>query len=281
MRGEEPARGAVLTMKADFSSEVAPPPADPAALLAQARDYFRRGDLDEAKAILARLLDENQAVREVYVLLADIYRYEGETHKAEETLRLAAQAPPVLPAGGPVRTSRIGTRAIWVAPPPPVYWLVAGGGLATAVGAALAVAWVPPGLEWFGLSLLHLLLTAGAGFLAVGSLAASGLIRTFDQELAEPGPADDLPLWLWLLVAGLFSAWLGAFLLGWAAYVRGEDARTVGLVLGVLALLAVIIGVALGGGAVFWWLGLNVLWEAGLLGWALGSMAGPREWWQV
>lgn len=254
---------------------------DPARLLAQARDRFRHGDLDGAKAICAHLLDEDQAVREVYVLLADIYRYEGETRKAEETLRLAAQAPPALPAGPPARTPRVRARAIWVAPPPPVYWLVAAGGLAAAVGAALAIAWVPPRLEWFGLSLLHLLLVASAGFLAVGSLAASGLIRTFDQELVDPGPADDLPLWLWLLVAGLFSAWLGAFLLGWAAYLRGEDARTVGLVLGALALLAVIIGVALGGGAVFWWLGLNVLWEAALLGWALGSMAGPREWWQA
>jgi hypothetical protein len=268
-------------MKPDSTSQRDAPGESLAGLLAQARDRFRTGDPEGAKALCARVLDEGWQVREVYLLLADIYRFEGEKDKAEATLKMAAEAPRAPASPGAVGGKGTAGRRIWVAPPLPVYWLVAAGGLALAVVAAVGIGWAPARFQWFGVNPVQMLLVAAAGFLAVGSLAASGLIRTFDQELTELGPGDELPLWLWLLVAGVFSAWLAAFLLGWAAYLRGEDARTTVLVLGTMVFFGAIIGVALGGGGIFWWLGLNVLWEGGLLGWALGSIASPREWWQV
>ena len=250
--------------------------------LTEARAWFRMGEHDQAKTILARLLDEGAAYREVYLLLADVYRFEGEGRQAEATLRMAADAArlPATASAEPDKSTARAQRQTWLAPPLPVYWPVVIGGGLLSVGAAVAVAWMPARYQWFGLNPLHILLVMVAGFLGLGSLAASGLIRTFDQELTEPGPGDDLPLWVYLLAAGVFSAWLAVGFLLWAAYTRGEYTRTFFLVLGTVVVLGAVIGVAMGGGGVFWWLGLNVLWVSGLLGWALGSIASPREWWQ-
>ena len=250
--------------------------------LAEARAWFRAGEPEQAKTILARLLDEGAEYREVYLLLADVYRFEGETRQADTSLRMAAEAPrlPVTASAEPDKATARAQRQTWLAPPLPVYWPVMIGGGLLSLGAAVAVAWMPARYAWFGLNPLQILLVAVAGFLGLGSLAASGLIRTFDQELTEPGPGDDLPLWVYLLAAGLFSAWLAVGFLLWAAYTKGEYTRTFFLVLGAMAVLGAVVGVAMGGGGVFWWLALNVLWVSGLLGWALGSIASPREWWQ-
>jgi hypothetical protein len=249
-------------------------------VLNEARDQFRSGELEQAKLACADLLDRGWEGREIYTLLADIYRYEGQPKMAEDLLRRAAEALP-LPAGLGEAAWQEGSHHVWVAPPPPVFWLVVIGGLAVALTAAVYVHWAPPVADWFGANPLQLVLIFVAGFLASSALSASGLIRTFDQELSELGPGENVPLWLYLLVAGVGSAWMGVAIYLWACYVRGDYSLTMGLMLASLALLGLVIGVGLGGGVLFWWLGLNLLWEGALLGWASGSIASPREWWQA
>ena len=267
-------------MKADFPAQSDAAGGSFAVALEEARDRFRRGELGGALGRLAGLLDEGWEVRDVYLLLADVYRAQGETRKAEETLKLAAQAPWAGQSAGPRQKGERPTgRQIWVTPPLPVYWPVVIGGCALALAAAAGVAWVPVRFPSLGGNLVQLALVAAAGFLALASLTASGLIRTFDQHLSEPGPVEELPVWVLLLAAGLLSAGLAAGILLWSAYVRGDASPTTALVLGELVLLGVVTGLALGGGFFFWWLALNVLWESALLGWALGSIASPREWW--
>ena len=248
--------------------------------LAEARDSFRVGDLEGAKETLAGLLDEGLAFREVYLLLADVYRAEGEARLAQDTLKMAANAPRAPVAEGAEWKAAPGQGRVFVAPPLPIYWPVLVGGGVLALAAAVGCWWMPARVQWLFFNPLQLALVAAAGFLALGSLAASGAIRTFDQELTELGPGESLPLWVYLLIAGVFSAWMGIAVLLWAQYVQGEATRTIGIVLGTLVVLGAVIGVAMGGGGAFWWLGLNVLWLSSLLGWALGSIASPREWWQ-
>ncbi len=269
-------------MKPDSPAQSDSPGLTLARLLAQARDRFRGGDLEGAKTLCAGLLDRGWAVREVYVLLADVYRAEGDRRKAEDTLKLAAEAPRAVldAATGKVEAPPVGRR-IWVAPPLPLYWPVLIGGGCLAVAAAVAAYWLPTTLPWFGLNLTHVLLLFAAGLLGFGSLAASGLIRTFDQELTELGPGEDLPLWVYLLATGVLSAGLALALFLWNAYTRGEFTRTTLAVLVTFLLLGTVGGLAVGGGLAFWWLGLNALWEGGLLGWAVGSVTSPREWWQT
>jgi hypothetical protein len=266
-------------MNADPPPQSDAPGASLARPLAEARDHFRGGDLDGAKEILAGLLDEGWAVREVYLLLADIYRTEGETRKSGETLKLAAQAPHAPLGTAPAKDAPPVGRRIWVAPPLPVYWPVVIGAGLLALAAAVGVAYVPARFQWLGCNPAQLALVAAAGFLALAGLAASGLIGTFDQELSDPGPGDNLPAWVLLLAAGVLSAWLAVALFLWSAYVKGDYTRTTPLLLGTLLVLGTVLGITLGGGFIFWWLALNVLWESALIGWALGSIASPREWW--
>lgn len=247
-------------------------------LLERARGRFRVGQNDEAKALCAQVLDQGLEVREVFLLLADIYRFEGETRRAEDMLRRAAEAPPLAQATGWRVPTRL--REVWVAPPPPVYWLVVVGGLVLAIAVAAAVWWLPWQYELLGADVVPLLFALVAGLLASSALAASGLIRTFDQELSEAGPAEGYPLWLYLLVGGLVTALLGLFIYLGQAWAKGEASLTLGLFVGSFLVLATILGIATGGGALFWWLGLNVLFESMLVGWALGSVASPREWWR-
>ncbi len=250
-------------------------------LLREARERFRRGENDEAKAICARLLDEGVEAREVFVLLADIYRFEGNRALAEDMLRRAAQAPPAVGGEDTGKAAALARpRQIWLAPPTPVLWPTAVGGIVLALAAAVGIRWVPERFDWFGLNPFDLLLVAAAGFLGAGSLAASGAIRTFDQELTEVGPLEDFPLWLYLLLAGVASAWLGALIYAWAVWLKGELSPTPLAYLGALLVLGGVIGWSMGGGLVFWWFGLNLLWESALVGWAIGSMGSPREWWQ-
>ncbi len=253
-----------------------------ARVIAEARAWFRVGQMDQAKTTCAQLLDEGAAYREVYLLLADIYRFEGEGRKADETLKMAAEAPstPGWPPTGTDKATARARRQVWVAPPLPVYRTVLIGGGLLALAAAVAAHWMPAQFTWLGINLAQMLMIATAGFLGMGSLAASGLIRTFDQELTDLGPGDDLPVWVYLLAAGVFSAFLALGIFLWSAVVRGEYSRTTLSVLGALVVLGTVSGIAVGGSLAFWWMGLNVLWESCLFGWALGSIASPREWWQ-
>ena len=268
-------------MKPEATSDT-PTAASVARELTEARACFRGGETEQAKAICARLLDQGAEYREVYLLLVDVYRFEGEGRQAEATLHMAANAPslPATASAEPDKSTARARRQVWLAPPLPVYRPVLIGGALLALAAAVAVHWMPAQFKWFGVDFAQLLMIFAAGFLGLGSLAASGLIRTFDQELGEPGPGDDLLLWVYLLAAGVFSAWLALLVFLWAAYVKGEYTRTTASVLAALVVLGTVSGIAMGGGFVFWWLGLDVLWVSGLLGWALGSIASPREWWQ-
>lgn len=247
-------------------------------LLGRARGRFRAGQNDEAKVLCAQVLDQGFEIREVFLLLADIYRFEGETRLAEDTRKRAAAAPTLARVAGRRLDTR--PREVWVAPPPPVYWPVVVGGLGLAIAAAVAVWWLPWEYELLGAEVVQLLCALAAGLLAGSSLGASGLIRTFDQELSEAGPAEGYPLWLYMLVAGLAAALLGLFIYLGQAWVKGEVSLTLGLYVGSFLVLGIILGLAMGGGFLFWWLGLNLLFEGMLVGWALGSVASPREWWQ-
>jgi hypothetical protein len=254
-------------------------PADYSARLEQARGYFRRGRNDDAKMICAGLLNQGWERREVYLLLADLYRSEGERHLAEDMLRRAAAAT-ALPAWRTEERPAARTQQIWVAPPVRVLWLVAIGGLGVAAAGAVAMWWASPAMSLLGANGLHVLPAPLVGFVAGLTLAASGLIRTFDQELAQVAPGVSFPLWLFMLVGGVFSAFLGAFIYLWSLHVQGEYTRTTWVFLGTLGGLAALMGCAVGGGLFFWSLGLSLLFEGMVLGWAVGSAASPREWWQ-
>ena len=117
----------------------------------------------------------------------------------------------------------------------------------------------------------------------VGSaLAASGFIRTFDQELIGPTLASGTtwPLWLFLLASGALSAWLGMLIYVVSTSVVASHSRTE--VFFLLSVVAIALVIALGCSATvdFLWLGMNGIFEAVLLGWAIGSMISPREWWR-
>ena len=247
--------------------------------LRQARALLAAGDHDEARAICAELLEQGQAEGETLRLLAEIYRVEGDRQRAQDLDQRAAGLPPALGGPGPRAARRdVATEPLEL-PTPPVYWLVVVGGLFAAVALAAAAWLLPRETQSELLRLAPYLMAGGAGLLAGSALAASGLIRTFDQELSDSTAGGGL-LWLALLMVGVISVPVAVLVYGIAAQVRGEFGATMILFLATVVVLGAILAAPLGGGWHFWLVGLNLVWVATLVGWALGSVGSPREWWR-
>ncbi len=260
------------------------------AILDRGRRLFDAGQYDQAKMRCAEALDVNPNEAAAYELLGAVYSAEGNRKLArdmyQEAKRLRSEttdqsaSPLAQPPPAPKRTSS--WRRLWIPAPLQLRYSVLIAGLGSAVlmlGLAPLVSGEP---TIFGVNPAQLLLAGAAALLAGSALAASGLIRTFDQELMGPAlvSGTSWPLWLFLLTAGALSAWLGMLVYVLSASATDSHSRTEAFFLLTVGAIALIIALGCRAAADFLWLGVNVIFEGVLLGWAAGSMISPREWWR-
>ncbi len=258
--------------------------------LAEGRRLYEAGQYDEAKMCCAEVLDADPDQAEVYELLGAIYGAEGKRELSRDMYREAERlqaeqsqhkpVPSTHTAASHPRTG--GWRPLWV--PEPVqlrYSVLVGAGIAAVV--MLAVAPLVPGDPTiFGVNPGQLLLVLAIALVMGSGLAASGVIKTFDQELMVRSLAtgSTWPLWLFLLVSGALSAWLAMLVYVLSRSVADTHSRTEALFLLTVAAIGGIVALSCPITVNFLWLGMNVIFEGALLGWAAGSIISPREWWR-
>ncbi len=261
-----------------------------ASRLPEGRRLYEAGRYDEAKMCCAEVLDADPDQAEVYELLGAIYGAEGKRELARDMYREAERlqaeqsqqksVPSTHAAASYPRSG--GWRPLWV--PEPVqlrYSVLIGAGTAAVV--MLAVAPLVPGDPTiFGVNPGQLLLVLAVALVMGSGLAASGVIKTFDQELMVRSPATNStwPLWLFLLVSGALSAWLAMLVYVLSRSVADTHSRTEAMFLLTVTAIGGIVALSCPITVNFLWLGMNVIFEGALLGWAAGSVISPREWWR-
>ena len=250
--------------------------------LGRARRFMEAGRLDEAKMACADALDADPHCAEAYLLLGQIYRREGLDHLAREMFRQAERlgkgpTGEKAAAGKPSRGAA--PREIWVPEPVKVSWPVAVAGCAVAVAVLVVVvrrgsAGIVPVVAG----------VAASSFIAAFALAASGAIEPADAVLDEPvwgAHGRGAPLWLVMLVAG--AAWAHLALIfylvvGYLGECLRASAGIFFLAVYGIGVVASVLAPDVAG--LLWLVGMNAAMVAGLVGWMVGSMFSPHEWWR-
>lgn len=262
-----------------------------------------QGHLMEAKGLCADLLRARPMEPKVFDLLARIYDIEGNealqkrmeqeaerirgpraaTPKAGEAER--AHAPGRRPAHAREAVHhRPGYRDIWTGEPAPKrLWLAWTSALP--VIACLWLVWRDagqPALSRF--TWTETGAAAAAGLLGMGMLAASGVLGSFDLHLGSPiteSGGSSVPMWLYLMVAGIVSAALSlVFYLVFAIFEQGFSKHVLALYAWVGAVAAALAWAHGGDWLLVMLVGSNVVFIGGLMGWMIGSALRPGEWWQ-
>ena len=279
--------------------------------LIKAQQLFEAGRLEEAKMACADVLDVDPQCAEAYVLLGRIYMREGLDQLAREMYRQAERlsgrrrtaagdrgASADRESSGSSEWSEVGrgaasvndapkrawagaAREMWMPEPVRVRWGMAGVGCAAAVGVVIALLGGQPHVIVWRL----LLALAGGGFVAAFSLAASGAIEPVDAVLDEPvweTYGRGAPLWLVMLVAG--AAWghlalIFYLVVGYLGECLRVSAGIFFLALYAVASVATVVQPS--AAAAIWLVGINAAVVAGILGWILGSVFSPHEWWRA
>lgn len=175
-------------------------------------------------------------------------------------------------------------RDMWTGESAPKRWWLAAASLAAVIG---CVAWVAsdttgPALSAFSSS--EILAAGASGFCGVGLLAASGVLGSFDLHLGGPVSergAAAIPMWLYLIVAGIVSATLSLlFYVVFAIFEHGFSKHVLGLFAFVAATAAAMAYAHGGDWLVVMFVGSNVILISGLIGWAIGSIFRPGNWWE-
>jgi len=259
------------------------------ATLGQARDLAVEGHRAEAKGLCADLLRARPMDPDVFELLAEIYQAEGN-HELEKRMReeLARIRGPRRPE--PSVTARRAAqgfdvrRDMWTGEAVPKRWWLAALGLAAVLG---CVAWVAgdtgsPALSAF--SSAEIAAAAASGLVGIGLLAASGVLGSFDLHLGAPVTergAAAIPMWLYLIVAGMLSAALSLlFYVAFAIFEHGFSKHVLGLFAFVAATAAAMAYAHGGDWLLVMLAGSNVILVSGLIGWAIGSVFRPGNWWE-
>jgi hypothetical protein len=260
-------------------------------LLRRARELLSQGRLEDTLFVCSDIIMRDPDCAEAYAILGRAYQELGRADLSREMYEEARRRGPMgsapfrqaasAAAGKPPETRP--PRPMWVPAPVAVNHPVEAGGLLVAAALIVAAHFLPGapgGLP--GAAPVPLLLALAAGFVMGLSLAASGRIGTWDQELAFfiAGGGVRTPVWLLVVAGSVVAAGFGAAahlvaLLGgerkigaWVWFWSGVAAVAVGF--------AFSVSVTAG----FWWLGLNLVALAGLAGWLVGGVFSPREWWR-
>ncbi|MCD6361160.1 MAG: DnaJ domain-containing protein [Armatimonadetes bacterium] len=257
--------------------------------LARAQELARRGDYTEAKGLCADLLRARPMDARIFDLLADIYDIEGN-EALEKRMRREAERirGPRHPEPSPTARAAAAGREIrhdmWTGEPPPRRWWL--------VVASITIALVGIGLiyqdggepaisrfSWFELGT-----AAATGLLGMGCLAASGLLGNFDLHLGAPvteGGGASVPMWLYLMVAGIVSTALAlVFYVVFAVFEHGFSKHILALFGWVAAVSAAMAWAHGGDWALIMLVGSNIVFLGALVGWGIGSIFRPGEWWQ-
>ena len=249
---------------------------------------------EEVQFTCSEVLTLDPDCARAYELLGEAYRHQGkrdlsrEMHQEAERLagigpapyRHAYTRPTVAPAPDAPSEEH---HDIWTPGPVRPLLLIDLAAVLLAAGLlALAAALGGPVNPMLGVPLPGLLFAAGAAFAMAMGVAASGRIRTFDQEvgLIVAVGAVSTPLWVLVLAASCLSGWLSAVLhLVVVALSDALSATSVGF-WALVAVVSVAAFALLEADLIFLWLGVNALSVGALAGWAAGSILSPREWWR-
>lgn len=260
-------------------------------LLRRARELLAQGRLEDTLVVCADILLRDPDCAEAYELLGRAYQEQGRMDLSREMYEEAQRRGRV--GSAPFRQATSATasrpprpraaRPIWVPAPVRVnHWREAGG-LAVAA-ALLAAAHFVPGAPsgLLGAPAIPLVLALAAGFTVGFALAASGRIGTWDQELSFflVGGGVRTPVWLLVLTASVLSAGFAA--IAHLVALLGAERKLAAWAwfwsaVGTVAVAFVLTSRVTAG---FWWLGLNLVALTALVGWLMGSMFSPREWWR-
>ncbi|MEA3401411.1 MAG: J domain-containing protein [Armatimonadota bacterium] len=245
--------------------------------LADAYELLERGYTEEARQLYLELSQNHPGDPRLLELLDAIRRAEqGEWGSVAESASRAREQP------SEARTWER-YRDLWEPEPVPVRWPL----VAVAAAVVLACAWgvqssnapaLVAGFAWPEIALAAL-----AGFGGAALLAAGGVLGGFDWELGGvvSDRGRDVPLWLYLGVAGLISPLLAlAFYLVFVALVVDLSWRVIGFFAGVFAIAAAMAWAHGGQMTTVMAFGSGVIFLPGLVGWAIGSMFRPGYWWE-
>lgn len=260
-------------------------------LLRRARDLLSQGRVEDTLLVCSDILLRDPDCAEAYELLGRAYQEQGRMDLSREMYEEARRRGRVGPApfrqaasavaGKPPETRP--PRPLWVPPPVAVNHWVEGGGFAVAAALLVGAHFLPgapAGLV--GVAPVPLLLGLSAAFAAAFALAASGRIGTWDQELCFfiAGGGVRTPVWLLVMTASVVSAAFGA--VAHLLALLGGERKIAAWAWFWSVVAAVAAGLALTARvtAAFGWLGLNLVALTALVGWLMGSMFSPREWWR-
>ncbi|MGC9319272.1 MAG: J domain-containing protein [Armatimonadota bacterium] len=243
--------------------------------LGDAYELLERGYIDEARELYLELSQNHPGDPRLLELLEAIRRVEGGGTVGD--LRGREEEP----AAAAPAWERY--RDLWEPEPVPVRWPLVAAGAALVLGCVWGVhgSDAPPAVADF--AWLEIGLAALAGFGAAALLAAGGVLGGFDWELGGvvSDRGRDVPLWLYLGVAGLISPVLAlAFYLVFVALVVELSWRVLGFFAGVFAIAAAMAWAHGAQMTTVMAFGSGVIFLPGLVGWATGSIFRPGYWWE-
>ncbi len=258
------------------------------ATLEQARAHALAGHRAEAKALCAELLRARPMDPDVFELLAQVYQAEGN-HELEKRMReelVRIRGPRRAEPSASARRAAQGfdaQRDVWTGEPAAKRWWLAAVGLATVLGCVVWIAGDTGGPALSAFSSAEILAAAASGLVGIALLAAAGVLGSFDLHLGAPvsGRGDEaIPMWLYLIVAGMVSSALALiFYVVFAICEQGFSKHVLGL-FAFVAATAAAMALAHGGDWLLTMLvGSNVILVSALVGWAIGSMFRPGNWW--
>lgn len=259
------------------------------AALQEAHELTRQGKYAAAKARCADLLRARPMEARIFELLATIYDIEGN-EALEKRMRLEAERiqgarrPEPGPTARAAARGREARREMWTGEPAPRRWWLLGVSVLLTTACALVVLRDAGTPDVSQFTWLEVGMAAAAGLVGVGCLAASGVLGNFDLHLGAPiteGGGAAVPMWLYLMVAGIISAALSLLFYVVFALLEQGFSRHILALFGWVAVVTAALGWAHGGDwALVMLLGSNLVFLGGLIGWAIGSSLRPGEWWQ-
>ena len=174
-------------------------------------------------------------------------------------------------------------RDMWTGEPAAKRWWLAAVGLATVLGCVVWIAGDTGGPALSAFSSAEILAAAASGLVGIALLAAAGVLGSFDLHLGAPvsGRGDAaIPMWLYLIVAGIVSSALALiFYVVFAICEQGFSKHVLGLFAFVAATASAMAYAHGGDWPIVMLVGSNVILVSGLVGWAIGSMFRPGNWW--
>jgi len=248
--------------------------------LGDAYELLERGYTDEARALYLDLARDHAGDERLLKLVEAIRRAE------DRTVRMAGPARPRVrtPREPPRRAASWESyREMWTPAPTPARWWLGLLAFAVVAGCGMVVraSDAPPVLQ--GFSALEIGMAALAGFAGALLAAAGGLLRSFDFELGGTvtDRGGEVPLWLYLGVAGLISPALALiFYLVIALFEAPLSWRVLAFFAGVYATAAALAWAHGGQMAEVLTFGASVVFLPALAGWAIGSIFRPGHWWE-